>query len=308
MSAAPLDRKGLAVTAVTFVLWGVVPLYWNLLKAVPALHIIMHRIVWSALLVVGWLLIKDGWGWLRKIRAQPRALPILGLTSVLIACNWGIYIWAVNNGHVVETSLGYFINPLINVVLGVAVLRERLTRPQWAAVAFAAAGVVWLTWSAGTPPWISLALAVSFGLYGLLRKLVSVDAVAGLGAESLYLFLPALLFVLWGEAGNGGGFVDGWGWQADLLLVLGGVITAAPLIGFAYGVRRIPLSVVGLMQYIAPTLQLLLGVFFFKEAFGYDRALGFTMIWAGLLIYVADGVWRSRRRRPACLPAAEGLD
>ncbi len=297
MTPQPLDRKGLAVAAGTFALWGVVPVYWSLLKVVPALHIVMHRIVWSALLVVGWLLLREGWRWLDAVRAQPRAMAILALTSVLIAGNWGIYIWAVNNGHVIETSLGYFINPLINVALGVLVLRERLTRLQWVAVACAAAGVAWLTWSAGTPPWISLSLAISFALYGLLRKLAPVDAVAGLGVESLYLFLPALLFVLWGEFGHGGGFVDGWGWRIDLLLVLGGVITAAPLIGFAYGVRRIPFSLVGLLQYIAPTLQLLLGVFFYKEAFGPERAVGFAIIWAGLLLYAGEGLWRAQRRR-----------
>lgn len=307
MSPDIIDRKGLTITALTFVIWGVVPLYWYLLKTVPSLHIIAHRIVWSAVLVVGWLLLKDGLGWLWRIRAQPRALAVLGLTSVLIAFNWGLYIWAVNAGHVVETSLGYFINPLINVVLGVLVLKERLRAPQWMAVAFAALGVAWLTWQSGAPPWIALGLALSFGLYGLLRKIVSVDPVAGLGVESLYLFLPALAYVAWGEAGHGGGFLDGWGWQLDFLLVLGGVVTAIPLIGFAYGVRRIPLSVVGLLQYIAPTLQLLIGVLVFKEAFGMERAIGFALIWLGLMVFAGDGLLRSRRR-PALLAEAEGLD
>lgn len=193
---------------------------------------------------------------------------LLGLSSLLIAFNWGLYIWAVNAGHVVETSLGYFINPLINVVLGVLVLRERLTRLQWLGVSFAFIGVAWLTWQAGSPPWIALGLALSFGAYGLLRKLVAVEAVAGLGVESLYLFLPALAFVAWGEQGHGGGFIQGWGWQIDLLLILGGVVSAVPLIGFSYGVRRIPLTIVGLLQYIAPSIQFLIGVFVFKEAFG----------------------------------------
>ena len=144
MTAHPgVDRRGLAVTAGTFVIWGVVPLYWHLLKAVPALQIMAHRVVWSALLVVGWLLLRDGWGWLRRLAAQPRALPALALSAVLIAFNWGLYIWAVNAGHVVETSLGYFINPLLNVLLGVLVLRERLSRPQWIAVGFALIGVAW---------------------------------------------------------------------------------------------------------------------------------------------------------------------
>jgi len=291
-----IDRRGLAVTAGTFVIWGVVPVYWHLLKAVPAMQIMAHRVVWSALLVVGWLLLRDGLGWLRRLVAQPGALPALALSAVLIAFNWGLYIWAVNAGHVVETSLGYFINPLVNVLLGVLVLHERLRRLQWIAVGCAAAGVAWLTWQGGSPPWIALGLAGSFGLYGLVRKLVAVDPVAGLGLESLYLFLPALAWVLWAEAGHGGGFAAGWSLGTDLLLVFGGVVTAVPLIGFAYGVRRIPLSVVGLMQYIAPTLQLLLGVWFFHEPFDAARALGFGAIWLGLAIYAGEGLWRSRQR------------
>jgi chloramphenicol-sensitive protein RarD len=291
-----IDRRGLAVTAGTFMIWGVVPVYWHLLKVVPAFQIMAHRVVWSALLVVGWLLLRDGLGWLRKLASQPRALPALALSSVLIAFNWGLYIWAVNAGHVVETSLGYFINPLVNVVLGVLVLHERLRRLQWIAVGCAAAGVAWLTWSAGSPPWIALGLAGSFGLYGLVRKLVAVDPVAGLGLESLYLFVPALGYVLWAELGHGGGFSGGWGAGIGLLLVFGGVVTAVPLIGFAYGVRRIPLSVVGLLQYIAPTLQLLLGVWFFHEPFDAARAVGFGAIWLGLAIYAGEGLWRSRRK------------
>ncbi len=296
-----IDRKGLWITTATFVIWGVVPLYWRLLKEVPSFHIIAHRIVWSALLVLGWLLLRNGLDWYRAIRAQPRALTMLGVSSLLIAFNWGLYIWAVNAGHVVETSLGYFINPLINVVLGVLVLRERLNRTQWIAVGFALLGVAWLTWQAGAPPWIALGLALSFGLYGLVRKLVAVDPVGGLGIESLYLFLPALAFVSWGESGHGGGFLSEWGWRNDLLLVFGGVVSAIPLIGFAYGVRRIPLSVVGLLQYVAPSIQLLIGVFVFKEAFGPAQAFGFAAIWIGLLIFAGDGVWRSRRQ--GLLPA-----
>jgi rarD protein len=290
------QRRGLAITAGTFVLWGVVPVYWHLLKQVPSAQIIAHRIIWSTLLVVAWLLFSSGLGWLRAIAAQPRALWMLALSSIAIAFNWGLYIWAVNAGHVIETSLGYFINPLVNVLLGVLVLHERLRRIQWLAVACAALGVAWLTIDAGTPPWIALGLASSFGLYGLLRKLVAVDAVGGLGLESLYLFLPALGFALWSESGHGGGFISGWGWGNDALLILGGVVTAVPLIGFAYGVKRIPLSLVGLLQYIAPTLQLLLGVLFFHEPFDGGRALGFAAIWLGLLLYAGEGMWRLQRR------------
>ena len=293
---AAIDRRGLLAAATAFTIWGVFPAYWHLLKAVPSMQIMAHRVVWSAVLVVGWLLWRQGWDWWRTIAARPRMLAALALSGAVIAFNWGLYIWAVNAGHVVETSLGYFINPLVTVALGVVVLRERLRRPQWIAVACAAAGVAWLTWSAGSPPWIALGLAGSFALYGLVRKLVPVDAVAGLGVESLFMFLPALAYVLWAEAGHGGGFIGGWSLGTQLLLVCSGVVSAVPLIGFAYGVRRIPLSVVGLLQYIAPTLQLLLGVWYFHEPFGAAQLLGFGAIWLGLAIYASEGLWRARRR------------
>jgi len=300
MSAVPQhslqeQRRGLAITAFTFTLWGLVPVYWHLLQAVPSQQIIAHRIIWSTVLVVAWLLLSAGTGWWKQIAAQKRALPTLALSSVAIAFNWGLYIWAINAGHVIETSLGYFINPLVSVVLGVVVLKERLRGLQWLAVGCAALGVAWLTYDAGTPPWIALGLACSFGLYGLLRKLISVDPVAGLGVESLYLFLPAIGFALWSENGHGGGFFSGWGWKNDALLILGGAVTALPLIGFAYGVKRIPLSLVGVLQYIAPSLGLLLGVFFFRESFDAAKAIGFAAIWIGLLLFIGDSVWRSRR-------------
>ncbi len=295
-TAADEARRGLLITAAAFVLWGLVPVYWHLLKAVPSAQIIAHRIVWSTLLVVAWLLLSSRLQWWRAIAARPGALAMLAGSSVAIAFNWGLYIWAINAGHVIEASLGYFINPLVSVVLGVVVLKERLRAIQWLAVVLAAFGVAWLTLANGTPPWIALGLAFSFGLYGLLRKRVAVDAVAGLGVESLYLVLPALGFVLWAETGHGGGFLSGWTLREDLLLMFGGVVTALPLIGFAYGVRRIPLSLVGILQYIAPTLQLLLGVWFFHEPFDMAKVWGFVAIWSGLLLFVGDSVLQSRAR------------
>ena len=295
---AAIDRRGLLAAATAFTIWGVFPAYWHLLKAVPSMQIMAHRVVWSAVLVVGWLLWRQGWDWWRTIAARPRMLAALALSGAVIAFNWGLYLWAVKAGHVGETSLGYFINPLVTVALGGVVLRERLRRPQWIAVACAAAGVAWLTWSAGSPPWIALGLAGSFALYGLVRKLVPVDAVAGLGVESLFMFLPALAYVLWAEAGHGGGFIGGWSLGTQLLLVFSGVVSAVPLVAFAYGVRRIPLSVVGLLQYIGPTLQLLLGVWFFREPFTAVHALGFGAIWLGLAIFAGEGLWRGRRRAP----------
>jgi chloramphenicol-sensitive protein RarD len=305
--ALSAERRGLWVAIASFVLWGLMPLYWHLLKDVPSLQIVAHRVVWSTLLVVAWLLWKNGRGWLRAALARPRAAWMLALSGALIGFNWSLYIWAVNAGHVVESSLGYFINPLLNVVLGVVFLHERLSRVKWLAVAFAAAGVAWLTVQFGQPPWIAICLALSFALYGLLRKLLAIDAVAGLGVESVYLFLPAIAVVGWGEMHGQGGFLplngaDAWGAGADALLIFGGALTALPLIGFAFAVRRVPLSVVGLLQYIAPTLQFLTGVFVFHEAFDQQRLVGFVFIWIGLAIFASESVWRARRQ--AALSAA----
>ena len=296
---SPIDRRGMWVAVGAYVLWGVMPLYWHLLKAVPSLQIVLHRIAWSALFVGAYLLWRDGRGWLRRTLAGPRLGWMLALSGVLIAFNWGLYIWAVNAGHVVETALGYFINPLLNVLIGVLFLRERLRPLQWLSVAVAAAGVLWLAVRYGQVPWIALALAASFGLYGVVRKLAHVDAVAGLGVESAYLFLPAIGLLLWTEAQGAGGFGAGYGAAASALLVLGGIVTALPLVGFAYAVRRIPLATVGLLQYIAPTLQFLIGVLVFREPFDRERLVGFACIWLALAIFAADGLLRARRGRLA---------
>jgi chloramphenicol-sensitive protein RarD len=288
-------RRGLWVAIASFVLWGVMPLYWHALKDVPSLQIVVHRIVWSTVFVVGWLAWQRR-DWLRVALSKPRVGWMLALSGVLIAFNWGLYIWAVNAGHVVESSLGYFINPLVSVLFGVLFLRERLTRMQWTSVALASAGVLWLTLQYGHPPWIAIGLALSFALYGLIRKLASVDSIAGLGVESVYLFLPALAMLLWGEVHGSGGFVGAWGLGLDALLVLGGALTALPLIGFAYAVRRVPLSSVGLLQYIAPTLQFLIGVLVLGETFDRSRAVGFVFIWIALALFAGEGLWRTQRR------------
>ncbi|MDQ3511404.1 MAG: EamA family transporter RarD [Pseudomonadota bacterium] len=298
-TAQAQTRRGLWVAVAAFVAWGVMPLFWHLLKAVPSLQIVMHRIVWSAVLVSAWLLWTQGRGWLRSALARPRAAWMLALSGVLISFNWGLYIWSVNAGHVVDASLGYFMNPLVNVLFGVAMLGERMDRVQWTSVILAALGVAWLTWQHGQPPWIAIGLAVSFGLYGLVRKLAAADAVAGHGVECLYLLVPAVAVLLWFESQGGGGFGPGWGMGVSLLLVIGGALTALPLIGFAYALQRVPLSVVGVMQYIAPSLQLLIGVLVFGEPFGMDRAVGFMLIWAGLAIFATHGFVRSRQVVPA---------
>ena len=301
MSAPQTGRSahasGMWAAAMTFAMWGVMPLYWHALKTVPSLQILLQRIVWSAIFVGAFLFWRDGRGWLRAVLAQPRLGWMLALSGVLIAFNWGLYIWAVNAGHVVETALGYFINPLLNVVIGVLFLRERLRPAQWLSVAIALAGVLWLTGHYGHVPWIALALALSFGLYGVVRKLAHVDAVAGLGVESAFLLLPALALLWWGGThGNGSGF--GHGMQADALLVLSGIATALPLVGFAYAVRRVSLTTVGLMQYIAPTLQFLIGVFVLHEPFDRARLVGFMLIWVALAVFAGEGLLRARRGRP----------
>ncbi|HEY4531016.1 MAG TPA: EamA family transporter RarD [Luteimonas sp.] len=288
---------GLWMAVGAFVLWGLMPLYWHLLKHVPSLQVVAHRALWSALLVAAFLTLTRGRGWLGAVFAQPRLAGMLLASGLLIGFNWSLYVWAVNAGHVVETSLGYFINPLLNVVIGVVFLRERLVPAQWVAVALAACGVLWLTFNYGSFPWIALALAGSFALYGLIRRQAQVDAVAGLGVENIYLLAPAAAALAWLELQGESGFTDlAWGWGTNLLLVLGGALTALPLIGFAYAVRQVSLSTVGLLQYLAPTLQLLCGVLVFGEAFGRDRAIGFAVIWAGLAVFAIDGFIRARRR------------
>lgn len=290
-------RAGLWIAIATFIVWGVMPMYWHALGDVPPLQIVLHRAVWCALLVSAWLTISKGRGWLRAVLSQPRLAGMLAISGTLIAFNWSLYVWSVSTGHVVEASLGYFINPLLNVVIGVLFLRERLSRPQWIAVVMAAAGVLWLTLSYGSFPWIALSLALSFAFYGLIRKFAAVDPVTGLGVENLIVFLPALAFLVWTETHGGGGFFAlRWGGWNDVMLVLGGALTAIPLIGFSFAVRRVSLTVVGVLQYMSPTIQLLLGVFFFGEAFGLDRAIGFGFIWAGLAVFAVDGILASRRR------------
>ena len=290
----------------SFVLWGLFPLYWHQLREVPAFQIVAHRVVWCGVLVGGYLLARQGPGWLKAALSRPRVPVMLACSSLLISFNWGLYIWAVNNGHVVESSLGYYINPLVNVLLGVLVLGERLNPRQWLSVAVAAMGVAYITWQFGAPPWIALALALSFGSYGLIRKVAAVDSIPGLGVESVFLFLPALVYLVW-EQVHGVGAFGHMGTTEDLLLIAGGAMTAVPLVWFAYGARRISYSLVGILQYIGPSLQLLTGVFLFGEAFSRVHAFGFGLIWTALLIYAADGLWRARAARvPPPAPALKG--
>jgi chloramphenicol-sensitive protein RarD len=293
-----LQRTGIAATIGAFAIWGFFPLYLKALSGVPAMQLVAHRVSWACLLVLGWMAARGELAGFRAALARRDVLLRLAATAVLVSINWLAYVWAVGNERVVETSLGYFINPLLNVVLGVIVLSERLNRMQWCAVALAAAGVVYLTITAGHPPWIALTLALSFGLYGLVRKTAQVDALPGLAVETALLAPLAIGYLVWCELAGIGVLGDA-GTSVDLLLVASGAVTAIPLFLFAYGARRLPYSTVGVLQYIAPSLQLACGVFVFGEPFGGTRAIGFALIWAALLIYGADGLWRAGRAAPA---------
>ena len=294
---AAAARRGVMAATTAFVIWGLFPLYLRPLTYVPALEILAHRVAWCLLFVLGWLAWKGRLGEVAAAMRDRGVLARLVLSAGLIAVNWGLYVWAVSNGRVLEASLGYFIGPLVNVLLGVVALHERLNPRQWTAVALAAVGVAWLTAAAGGLPWVSLVLAFSFGIYGMVRKVADVAAVPGLAVETLLLAPLALGFIGWLHAHGTGAFGKP-PLHVGLLLAGSGLITALPLALFATGARLIPYSVVGIIQYIGPTLQLLLGVFLYGEPFAGARAIGFCVIWAGLAVFVADSLLRPRRVAP----------
>jgi chloramphenicol-sensitive protein RarD len=275
-----------------YVLWGLVPVYFKALQHVPPLEILAHRVVWSLVFLAIVLAWRRQWAWIGTVLHRPKVLAGFIASAILISINWFIYIWAVNNGRVIDASLGYFINPLINVLLGFLLLHERLRPGQWAAVALAAAGVAWLTWQGGHLPWIALTLAITFGTYGLLRKTAALGALEGLSLETLILFPAALGYLIVLTLHGHNSFVTAPG-STKWLLIAAGPITAIPLLMFAAGARRISLSLLGLLQYIGPTLQLLLGVWLYHEPFGGPRLAGFAMIWAALALYSAEGLWRA---------------
>ncbi len=283
---------GMLYAASAYALWGLFPVYFKALQTIAPAEILLHRMLWSLLFVVVLLAWRKQWAWLGEVLRKPKVLAGFAASALLLSSNWFIYIWAVNNDRVVDSSLGYFINPLFNVLLGYLILRERLRPVQWAAVALAACGVLWLTWHGGQLPWVALSLAATFGLYGLLRKTASLGALEGLALETLLLFPLALgsLIVLTLQQQNS--FV-GAPASVQLLLAAAGPITAIPLLLFASGARRIPLSLLGLLQYIGPTLQLLLGVWLYHEPFGGMRLVGFVLIWSALAVYSLEGLWRN---------------
>ena len=293
LSRPPLSPAGtgtlLGVAA--YVLWGVLPLYLKLLQNVPTAQVVAHRVLWSVVMLVGIVLL------FRRVRAilgavTMRTVLMLTASAFLIAVNWLVYIWAVQNAHVLDASLGYFINPLVNVALGVAVLGERVRRIQWVAIGLAGAGVLVMALSNGDSIWISLVLALSFGTYGLIRKVVAIDALGGLLIETVVLAPFALGLLLVAHHGGEGAF--GRETATDLLLVVAGAVTAAPLLLFAGAARRMPYAALGLLQYIAPTLQFLIAIFVFGEHLRPHDLAAFALIWVGLAVYGSDSVRASR--------------
>jgi RarD protein len=300
-------RLGTAAGLSAYLLWGVFPLYFPLLEPAGGLEIVAHRVVWSLLCVALLLTALRRWPLVRAAVTDRRTLLVLAGASVLIAANWLVFVYGVNSGHVVETSLGYFINPLVSVLLGVVVFAERLRPLQWTAVGLAAVAVAVLTVDYGRPPWIALTLAATFGAYGLLKKLVRVEAAPGLFVETAVAVVPALV-VLGVLQATGRGTAGDAGTGHLLLLMSSGIATAVPLLLFAAAARRIPLSTVGLLQYVTPLMQLALGVFVFHEPMPPARLAGFAVVWAALAVFTVDSLRSARAagRRAAAeqVPAA----
>jgi chloramphenicol-sensitive protein RarD len=287
MKAAP-SRSGFGFALAAYVAWGVFPVYFKALRAVPPLEILAHRVVWSALLLGTLVLLGRRWAEYRRAFASLRTLGIYFVSTALVTANWLLYIWGVTSGHVLEASLGYFITPIINVLLGMAFLHEKLRPRQAAAVGLAAAGVLVLVARLGAAPWLALAIAVSFGGYALVRKKAAIDPLVGLLVETS-LVAPAGAVLILARAASGTGHL-GAGPLVTVLLLLAGVVTALPLIWFAHGVRRLPLSTMGLLQYLSPTLQLLSAVVLFHEPFTRTHAAAFGCIWTALGIYTFDAL------------------
>lgn len=282
-------NKGVGYGIATYVLWGLLPVYWKCLHRVPALQLVSHRIVWSCLFLIGVVLLSGQARALRRAWLTPSIRYLYLLASLLIGINWTFYIWAVNAGLMVEASLGYFINPLLNVLLGVLFFRERLRVWQWVSLGVALSGVIDLTVAYGRLPWVALVLAVSFACYGAVKKVAPLGAVQGLTLETAILVLPALIYLGYEEVVGQGAFLHG-GAEETVLLVGAGLMTTAPLLLFAAAVQRIPLSLMGILQYLSPTLQFLLGVLVYRELITVQRLVGFGLVWAALVIFGIDGM------------------
>jgi chloramphenicol-sensitive protein RarD len=296
-----MQRKGVMYAIGAYMTWGLFPIYWKRLEGVPAGQLIAHRIVWSFILLC---LVIITTRQARAVRAalNPRILTTYLVAALLISVNWYTYVWAVTHHRVVEASLGYYINPLFSVLLGVLIFREKLRPFQWIPLIVAALGVLFLTLTYGTPPWVALVLAATFGLYGMLKKTAPLSSLWGLSLETGLLFLPALAYLIFTEAIGRGAFLHTTV-EADWLMVGGGVVTAVPLLLFASAASRVPLSTMGILQYLNPSMQFLLGVLAYHEAFSRSRLIGFGIVWAGLALFWAESLYT--RRASAGLPVPE---
>ena len=290
-------QSGLVYAALAFVWWGLFPLYFRLVTTVPAPEVLAHRVLWCLLFLAAALTWRRQWGWLSQVLRRPKVLAAFAASALLIGANWLTYIWAVLHGHVLEASLGYFITPLVNVLLGMTLLHERLRRAQWAALTIATLGVLWLTVQAGRPPWIALCLAITFGAYGLLRKIAALGALEGLTLETL-LLAPLALLAIGLATWQGHASFPAPDAGTNIWIVALGPITAVPLLLFAAAARRLSMATLGVVQYIGPSIQFALGVWVFDEPFTAARLTGFAFIWLALVIYTLDG-WRVTRTAPA---------
>ena len=294
-SDAAADRTGIGAGIAAYSIWGLFPLVFHQLRGVYAVEVLEHRILWSLVVVIVVLAWRGPHGWVRPLLARPREVIRLATASVLVATNWLVYIWAVNHDHVVEAALGYYVNPLLTVALGVVVLGERLRRPQVAALALGVVSVAVLTAAYGRPPWIALVLAASFAGYGFQKKAISISAAPSLAVETALLAPVALVALVVSEARGTAAFGHS-SIDRDALLVALGIVTAVPLLLFATAARRIPLSMLGLLQYLTPTGQLLCGVLALGEPLPPERLVGFVLVWIALLVLAADAFGASRRR------------
>ena len=294
------QRRGVVFGTGAYLLWGLFPLFWPLLRPAGAIEVLAHRIAWSMVFVAALLLVRRRWSWVRELGG--RRLALLAVAATVVSVNWGLYIWGVSTERVVETSLGYFINPLVSVLLGVGLLGERMRRGQWAALGLGAVAVVVLAVDYGRPPWLALTLAVTFATYGLIKKQIGVGAMESMGTETALLCVPAVGYLGW-LAATGGSTFGAEGAGHALLLVATGPITAVPLLLFAGAARRLPLSVLGQLQYLAPVLQFAVGVLVFREPMPPARLAGFALVWLALAVFAAEGVRHSRRTRHAVAAA-----
>jgi chloramphenicol-sensitive protein RarD len=289
-------NKGILYAVSAYLFWGILPIYWKFLKAVPAAQILAHRMVWSLVFMLFLIAYRKKLSRLKEILTNRRLLLALVVAACLLSVNWLTYIWGVNAGYIVETSLGYFINPLVNVLLGVLFLRERLRPWQWLPVGLAAVGVLYLTFMYGALPWIALVLAFTFAFYGLVKKTAAMEAQYSLTLETGIMFVPAFVYLIWLQI-QGTGYLFTAGFTTTFLLIFTGVVTALPLLLFGLGARLIHLSTIGILQYIAPTMQFLIGVLIYKETFPQERLIGFSIVWLALIIFTLEGFWSRRKRR-----------